>query len=109
MAEGLDENLTPRQWSNAAPGASLPAQAASVQPSPAEEEGWVVGTPWEQCWRGAVESPGPSAEMLPSPCHWRSLKKGEPGLPLVLLNDLKVAVFRAGCDHRQQAAPLQLS
>lgn len=68
----------------------------------------MVEMPWEQCWKGIVERPGPPAETLPSPCHWRSLENGEPGLPLVLCNDLKATVFRARCGHGH-AAPLQCS
>lgn len=90
VAEGLDEDLAPqghlpRRWGNTAPGASLPGQAASMQPSAAGDEGWVVGTPWEQCRNGAVERPDAPGEGMPCPCHWRSPKNRGPGLLLVLV------------------------
>lgn len=91
-----------------APGASLLAPAASVQPSAAGDEGWVAGTPWEQCQNRAVERLGPPAEAFPLPLLLEEPEKqrARPAIGVghrLLVNDVKLAVFRARGGHRHTA------
>lgn len=67
--------------------------------------GW-WGSPGNSAER-AVERPGPPAQALPCPCHWRSPKnRARPAIGvghLLLVNDMKLAVFRVMCGHKHTA------